>query len=137
MSEYEGETGRNGYTRGAEHLSALRLEDEENALWKHCLIAHDGTKAEFSMTVLKVHRTPMVRQINEAVRIIISKAECILNSKSEWHQALMVRVIPVSGLQEDQGAARGSLQQGGEGRGRGGGRQGGGEEEARRRVGTS
>ena len=137
VSEYEGETGRNGYTRGAEHLSALRLEDEENALWKHCLIAHDGTQAEFSMTVLKVHRTPMVRQINEAVRIIISKAECILNSKSEWHQAPMVRVIPVSGLQEDQGAARGSLQQGREGRGRGGGRQGGGEEEARRRVGTS
>ena len=124
VSEYEGETGRNGYTRGAEHLSALRLEDEENALWKHCQIAHDGTQAEFSMKVLKVHRTPMVRQINEAVRIIISKAECLLNSKSEWHQAPLVRVIPVSGLQEDQGAGRGSLQQGGEGRGRGGGHQG-------------
>ena len=117
--EYEGETGRNGYTRGVEHLSALRLED--------------GTQAEFSMTVLKVHRTPMVRQINEAVRIIISKAECILNSKSEWHQAPLVRVIPMSGLQEDQGTARGSLQQGGERRG--GGHQGRGG--ARRRVGTS
>ena len=133
ISEYEGETGRNGYTRGVEHLSALRLEDEENALWKHCQIAHDGTQAEFSMTVLKVHRTPMVRQINEAVRIIISKAECILNSKSEWHQAPLVRVIPMSGLQEDQGTARGSLQQGGERRG--GGHQGRGG--ARRRVGTS
>ena len=84
------------------------------------------------MTVLKVHRTPMVRQINEAVRIIISKAECILNSKSEWHQAPMVRVIPVSGLQEDQGAARGSLQQGGEGERRRapGWRGGGGQEES-------
>ena len=89
------------------------------------------------MKVLKVHRTPMVRQINEAVRIIISKAGCILNSKSEWHQAPLVRVIPVSGLQEDQGAGRGSLQQGGEGRGRGGGHQGGGGGGARRRVGTS
>ena len=71
------------------------------------------------MTVLKIHRTALVRQVNEAVRIIISKAECIMNSKTEWHQAPLVRIIPVSGLQEEQGTARGSLQQGGE-RGRGG-----------------
>ena len=74
---------------------------------------HSGNiviRAEFSMTVLKMHRTPLVRQVNEAVRIIISKAECILNSKSEWHQAPLVRIVPTSGLQEDQGAGRGSLQ---------------------------
>ena len=99
ISEYEGETGSNGYTRGVEHLSALRLEDEENAPWKHCQIYHNGTQAEFSITVLKVHRTSMVRQINEAVRIIISKAECILNSKSEWNKAPLVRIIPMFGLQ--------------------------------------
>ena len=52
ISENEGETDTNGYTRVVEHLSALRLEDEENTLWKHCQITHDGTQAEFSMTVL-------------------------------------------------------------------------------------
>ena len=32
---YEGETGRNGFTRGAEHLASLRLESEDHHLWKH------------------------------------------------------------------------------------------------------
>ena len=81
VSEYEGETSRNSFTRGLEHLAALRLEDEENALWKHCQIELQGIKAEFSMTVLKGHITPLVRQVNESVRIIISKAEYIFNSK--------------------------------------------------------
>ena len=35
---YEGETCRDGFTRGLEHLAALRLEDEENAMWKHCTV---------------------------------------------------------------------------------------------------
>ena len=118
-TEYVGETGRNGFTRRSEHLAALRLEDSENALWKHCQVDHNGVRAEFSMTVVKIHRTALVRQVNEAVRIILSRADCIMNSKSEWHQAPLVRIIPVSGLQEEQGTARGSLQQGGE-RGRGG-----------------
>ena len=110
VTEYEGETARNAYTRGIEHMNSLRLEDEENALWKHCLVDHGGEKAEFSMSVVGVHRTPLVRQINEAVRIVLSKAHCIMNSKSEWHQAPRVRVIPMCGL---QGTGRGSLQKGG------------------------
>ena len=52
LSTYAGETGRNGYSRGREHLDALRLEDDENPLWKHCLVEHGGTKAEFSMKVV-------------------------------------------------------------------------------------
>ena len=34
----------------------------------------------------------LVRQVNEAVRIEMSKADCVMNSKSEFHQALLVRV---------------------------------------------
>ena len=129
---YEGETSRNAFTRGMEHLDALRLQDEENALWKHCLVVQDGIEAQFSMQVVGVYRTPLVRQVDESVRIIISKAECVMNSKSEWHQDPLVRIIPMSGLQEEQGAGRGSLQQpggagreGGAGRGGGTGRRGG------------
>ena len=62
VSEYEGETSKNSYTRGLEHLAALRLEDKENALWKHCQIEHQCIRAEFSMTVLKMHRTPQAGQ---------------------------------------------------------------------------
>ena len=46
-SIYEGETLRNGYTRGKKHVDALSLKDEENALWKHCLVQHNGEKAVF------------------------------------------------------------------------------------------
>ena len=89
-------------------MNSLRLEDEENALWKHCLVQHGGEK-ELSMMVVGVQRTSLVRQANEAVRITISKAHWIMNSKTEWHQAPLVRIILMSGLQEDQGTGRGSL----------------------------
>ena len=70
-STYEGETGRNGYTRGLEHLAALRLEDEENAMWKHCVLQHDGRQAEFEMQILRTFNSCLDRQVNKAVRIII------------------------------------------------------------------
>ena len=104
-SLYEGETGRNGYTRGKEHLDALRLENEDGALWKHCLVQHDGKKAVFSMKVLGVFYTCLVRQVNEGVKIQKSRAQCLMNSKTEFHQHPVVRVIPVRGLQEEQGEA--------------------------------
>ena len=129
---YEGETARNAFTRGIEHQNALRLEDEENPLWKHCLVQHGGFKAEFCMMVVGVHRTPLVRQVNEAVRIVITKADCVMNSKSEWHQAPLIRILPMTGLQEDQGAGRGSLGQGGEARGTGRRGRGRGEEGTQR-----
>ena len=44
-----GESGKNGYTRGGEHRAACRLKNEENALYKHCLLEHGGMQAEFSM----------------------------------------------------------------------------------------
>ena len=75
---------------------------------------------------------PLVRQINKSVRKIISRAECIMNSKSEWHQAPFVRVIPMSGLQEDQGSGQGSLLQEGAERGRMRGRRGRGAGRGRR-----
>ena len=54
VSLFEGETGRNVHTRGKEHLDALRLENKENALWKDCLIQHNGEKVKFSIKVLGV-----------------------------------------------------------------------------------
>ena len=69
------------------------------------------------MTVVGVHRTPLVQQVNEAVRIAITKPDCVMISKNEWHQAPLVRIIPMTGLQEDQGAGRGILGQQGQDRG--------------------
>ena len=72
-----GETGRNGYTRGKEHLDALKLEDEEIPLWKHCFVEHGLVKAEFSIKVMGRFYSCLVRQFNEAVRIEKSAAEYV------------------------------------------------------------
>ena len=121
---YEGETGRNAFTRGAEHKAALRLESEDSPIWKHCQLEHDGTKVEFSMKVCGRFQSCLVRQVNEPVRMMRAKADCLLNSKSEFHQAPLVRVIALTGLHEEQedraGAnleVREARQQGGRGRG--------------------
>ena len=59
----------------------------------------------------------------------MSTADCVMNSKSEFHQAPLVRVVPVNGLVEDQGAGvdprlpGGGGGAAGRGRGRGGGRR--------------
>ena len=45
----------------------------------------------------------MARQVNEGVRINRSKADCLMNSKSEFHQHPVVRVVPTRGLQQEQG----------------------------------
>ena len=121
---YDGESGSNCYTRGKQHEDGLRLEFEENPLWKHCLVEHEGRKAEFSMKQTNVFGSCLVRQVNEAVRIEMSKADCVMNSKSEFHQAPLVRVVPVNGLVEEQGAGVDPRQPGGGGRGRGAGGRG-------------
>ena len=74
----------------------------ENLLWKHCVVQHNGEIAEFEMKIVGQFRSCLERQTNEAVRITGSKAEMVLNSKSEWHQTPLVRVIPVTGLMNDQ-----------------------------------
>ena len=64
-----------------------------------------------------------MRQVNEAVRIEMSTADCVMNSKAEFHQAPIIRVVPVTGLLEEQEAGADPRQPAGRerrGRGRGG-----------------
>ena len=115
-AEYEGETGANGFTKGNEQLSGLRSKDPENALWKHCMLEHENEQVDFSMKVLGSFQSAMARQVNEGVRIQRSRADYLLNSKSEFHQHPVVRVVPMRGIQveqgEDQGGGRGRRGQG-------------------------
>ena len=71
------------------------------------------------MEVLGVFYTCLVRQVNEGVRIQRSKAHCVMNSKSEFHQHPVVRIAPLRGIQEEQGEAGQQRQGRGRGRGRG------------------
>ena len=74
LSLYDGESGSNCYTRGKQQEDGLRLREEENPLWKHCLVEHEGRTAEFSMKQTNVFGSCLVRQVNEAVRIEMSTA---------------------------------------------------------------
>ena len=46
------------------------------------------------MRVLGCFSGCLERQVDEAVRIGSSKADSIMNSKTEFHQAPLVRVVP-------------------------------------------
>ena len=123
---YEGETARNPYSRGLEHLKDLENKSEKSPLWKHCTIQHEGRTVNFKMEALRSFKYPMVRQVNEGARVRLSKADICMNSKSEFHQPGIVRVIPVRGnVNEEQAgislqAGRGGARGGARGRGRAG-----------------
>ena len=51
----------------------MRNEREESPLWKHCNLAHNGEKQDFSMEVVGSFQSCLERQINEAVRINIKE----------------------------------------------------------------
>ena len=36
LTTYDGESGRNGYARGLEHLQGLKTRSNKSPLWKHC-----------------------------------------------------------------------------------------------------
>ena len=127
ITEYEGETGRNPYSRGLEHMADLKNKKEESPLWKHCVLEHEGVIQEFQMRALGGFRSCLARQTNEAVRILNSKAQIVMNSKSEFHQAPIVRVSIGRGLELEQGEEgwnQGSNRRGGGARSRRGARGG-------------
>ena len=105
---HQGETGYNSYSQGLEHQEGLRNEHEVSPLWKHCTLEHGGEKVNFTITILKSFRSFFkqllkLMQVNEAVRIGSSQVDVLLNSKSEFHQAPLTRVLAFSGLHGDQG----------------------------------
>ena len=98
-SEYLGETGKNAYTRGKQHMGGLRNKNEENAFYKHWRNFHetpleaDSRRLEnFEIRVEKSFKDTMTRQINEMVRIKKFQGT-LLNSKSEWNAPPIVKII--------------------------------------------
>ena len=68
-SLYVGEASRTIYERGGEHWSGVRSKSEKNHMIKHQTMEHQGAGPEFTMKVIKFYRTPLARQVAEAVRI--------------------------------------------------------------------
>ena len=110
-AKYWGESGDSGYCRTLEHGDAVEHRREDNAFYKHLAIHHpneDITITHFKFTLLETHNQPLFRQTSESCYIHHAKVDIQMNSKAEWHQPTVGRVVITRDLPE--------LQQHGDGR---------------------
>ena len=125
VAKYWGESGDSAYCRTLQHQRAIANREEKNAFAKHLMIHHpnqQGKQDAFKFSLLEVHRKPLPRLVSESCYIFESEADFLMNSKAEWNQPLVPRVVVTQELEEmeehagtRQGGQRGSR------RGRGGG----------------
>ena len=104
-----------------EHLKGCSEQSDENALWKHLEGAHRGENKGneiFSMKVERGFRKALARQISEGVAIEMSEGE-LLNSKSEWNNSRIPRIIIEEGERqtEDTESGLGGMSERGKDRG--------------------
>ena len=88
---YIGESSRNLYTRGLEHVNNFRRGLQSSFILKHQNDKHRGEEPNFKATVTARTRDCLARQVREAVLIRRSQVP-VLNGKSEWHQPALFRV---------------------------------------------
>ena len=96
---YFGETFRDAYTRGKEHLSDYRAETEDSRMLKHLSEDHPGcdpSDIKFGMSVVKSHKSSFERQIFESI-LIFRAGKNILNSKSEFSRCKVPRLSVMVG----------------------------------------
>ena len=103
-------------------MEAIGKRDENNAFAKHLAIYHPdqaGNKEAFEFRLEEVHNKPLSRLCSESDFIHRNTSEIQMNSKAEWHQPVVARVVVTRELEElEQGGGAGQR-----GRGRGRGRQ--------------
>ena len=85
VCKYFGETGRNGFTRGGEHLSNKEADDENKSVLKLHAIHHHNGRADvnFSMKVIGLHSNSLDRQVAERVNIENFRGEILMNRRNE------------------------------------------------------
>ena len=86
---YIGETSRNAFCRGREHLKGLESMKDESVLVEHLKECHEGDTLhppchKFKMNVTECHNTTLDRMVSEAVSIDINQKQTtrrVLNRK--------------------------------------------------------
>ena len=90
---YHGETSKNAYTRGKQHLDEYNNKAGKSVMWRHCRERHENVLQEFKMRVTGQYRNDaMLRQIAEAVRINDCHVDKRINNKTEWNLVLFPTV---------------------------------------------
>ena len=99
-SWYHGETSRTLYSRQQEHLRGLLGRKENNALYKHKELHHPNIDPQFEFRQEKAFPDPVSKQIFEGVSINNSPSSSglLMNSKAEYKQGEVARVVLVRGL---------------------------------------
>ena len=82
---WERERGRNGYSRGGEHLINKEAQDENKSVLRlHSIHHHNGREdANFTMKVTGVHTSCLDRQVTERVNIENFQGAILMNRRSE------------------------------------------------------
>ena len=85
MAAYYGESGRNAYSRGVEHLDNVALKDEDKSvLWAHSVHHHNSREdVKYNMKVSGAYSEPLDRQIMERVNISSFKGPVLMNRRNE------------------------------------------------------
>ena len=85
VAVYKGETGRNAFSRGEEHLDYLEASDEDKSvLWLHSVHHHQSRQGvQYSMRVTGAFKEPLDRQIMERVQIQNFNGPVLMNRRSE------------------------------------------------------
>jgi hypothetical protein len=100
---YHGESSHSGYQRGLQHAEGLLKQRDDNVMWKHASIHHQGVVPEFRMTITGRFKGCLERLEDEATRIRETEAQILMNSKTQWHQPPINRVVVLRGnTNEDQ-----------------------------------
>ena len=101
-SWYHGRSARTLYTRQGEHLTGSEAGKSENALFKHAQLHHQGVIPDFQFQAEKFFSDATSAQIYEGVSINHSTSAegFLMNSKAEYQQGEVARVVVVRGLTE-------------------------------------
>ena len=93
VAQYKGETGKNGFERGKNHLKYLQKKDtKDSVLWLNSLHDHQGREdIQYSMSVAGTIKNPLNQQIMERVQISNFKGDVLMNRKHELGGALLER----------------------------------------------
>ena len=102
-SKYAGESGRNLFMRGGEHITDCDKKVAEKPLWKHIQEKHGGRMEvgifeHFKMTQTGIFFKPQRRKADEGVRISHLNPDTRMNSKDEFRQGTNITMRPMRGV---------------------------------------
>ena len=113
-AQYARDLGKSAYYRTKQHRNAIENANTKNAFAKHSQIYHPERLKDPSIyEVWCTHPGKILdRQIKEGHFIATSKANILMNSRTEWHQPSVNRVTATREVRETnsgrgQGRVRG------------------------------